>query len=79
MPAMQTQEPLPETGFVRLPQVLRVFPVSKSHWWAGVKAHKYPQPVKLSAKISAWRAEDIRLLIDAYVVASDSSQYHKGK
>ena len=41
---------LPETGFVRLPKILKVFPVSKSTWWAGVKAKTYPQPVKLGRK-----------------------------
>ena len=54
---------LPETGFLRLPQVLKVFPVSKSTWWAGVKEGRYPQPVKLSPKMTAWRVEDIRALI----------------
>jgi prophage regulatory protein len=54
---------LPETGFVRLPEVLRVFPVSKSTWWAGVKEERFPQPVKLGPKITAWRVEDIRALI----------------
>lgn len=57
---------LPESGFVRLPAVLAVFPVSRSHWWAGVKTKKYPQPVKLSANVTAWRAEDIRALIDSF-------------
>jgi len=54
---------LPETGFVRLPDVLKVFPVSKSTWWAGVKDNRFPQPVKLGPKITAWRVEDIRALI----------------
>lgn len=54
---------LPETGFVRLPDVLKVFPVSKSTWWAGVKDGSYPQPVKLASRITAWRVEDIRELI----------------
>lgn len=54
---------LPDTGFVRLPQILQVFPVSKSTWWAGVKAGRFPSPVKLSARITAWRAEDIHALI----------------
>jgi prophage regulatory protein len=54
---------LPETGFLRLPQVLRVFPISKSSWWAGVKAGQYPKPVKLGPKTTAWRVEDIRTLI----------------
>jgi len=54
---------IPETGFVRLPEVLKVFPVSKSTWWAGVKEDRFPQPVKLGPKITAWRVEDIRALI----------------
>ena len=54
---------LPETVFVRHPQVLKVFPVSKSSWWAGVKENRYPKPVKLGPKMTAWRVEDIRALI----------------
>lgn len=54
---------LPETGFIRLPEVLKVFPVSKSTWWSGVKDGRYPKPVKLGPKITAWRVEDIRQLI----------------
>jgi prophage regulatory protein len=57
---------LPETGFVRLPQILRVFPVSKSTWWAGVKSGKYPQPAKLGDKMTAWRVEDIRALLASH-------------
>ena len=54
---------LPETGFVRLPEVLRVFPVSKSTWWAGIKDGRFPQPVKLGPRTTAWRVEDIKQLI----------------
>jgi predicted DNA-binding transcriptional regulator AlpA len=54
---------LPETGFLRLPSVLVVFPVSKSSWLDGVKTGKYPKPVKLSERTVAWRVEDIRSLL----------------
>jgi len=54
---------IPESGFVRLPQILSVYPVSRSTWWAGVKSKRYPQPVKLGPNTTAWRAEDIRALI----------------
>lgn len=57
----------PETGFVRLKQILGPqgpIPVSKSTWWAGVKSGRYPKPVKLGRRITAWRAEDIRKLIE---------------
>ena len=54
---------LPSTGFLRLPAVLRLIPVGRSTWWAGVKAGRYPAPVKLGARITAWRAEDLAALI----------------
>ena len=53
-------DPLPNTGFVRLPVVLSVIPVSKSTWGAGVKTGRFPKPVKLGARVTAWRVEDIR-------------------
>jgi prophage regulatory protein len=65
---------LPETGFVRLSQILgdpkaeppipAVIPVGKSTWWEGVKTGRFPKPVKLGPRITAWRVEDIRALIE---------------
>ena len=57
----------PQTGFLRLPAIIAPhgpIPVSKSTWWAGIKTGRYPKPVKLSARITAWRVEDIRALIE---------------
>ena len=57
---------LPPTGFVRLPGILAPvgpIPVSRSTWWAGIKDGRYPKPVKLGPRITAWRVEDIRALI----------------
>lgn len=64
---------LPETGFLRLTQIIgnrkadppipAVIPVGRSTWWEGVRAGKYPQPVKLGPKTTAWKVEDIRALI----------------
>ncbi len=54
---------IPETGFVRLAQVLTVIPVGRTCWWDGVKSGRYPKPVKISERCSAWRAEDIHILI----------------
>jgi len=53
-----------EAGFLRLPQVLEIFPVGKSTWWQGIKSGKYPSGVKLSSRVTAWRVEDIRKLIE---------------
>ena len=68
---MQT---LPNTGFLRLRQIIgdpkavppipALWPVSRSTWWAGVRSGRYPKPVKLGRRVSAWRVEQIRALIE---------------
>ncbi len=55
---------LPATGYVRLPAILSVFPVSRSTWWAGCKSGRFPKPVKLGPNTTAWRVEDIRELLE---------------
>ena len=62
---------LPETGFLRLSQIIGnpakgippLIPVKKSTWWAGVKTGRFPQPVKLGPRVTAWRVEDLRSFI----------------
>ena len=57
---------LPSEGFVRLSALLAPvgpIPVSRSSWWAGVKAGRYPQPKRLGPKITVWDVADIRALI----------------
>jgi len=51
--------------FLRLKDVLKIYPVSKTTWWSGVKSGKYPQAVKLSERTTAWRASDIQALIES--------------
>ena len=57
----------PDTGFLRLSSILAPhgpIPVSKSTWWAGIKDGRFPKPVTLGARITVWRVEDIRALIE---------------
>jgi prophage regulatory protein len=61
---MAENDHLPEEGFVRLRDVLRVFPVGRSTWWEGVRAGRYPAPVKLAPRVTAWRVEELRALIE---------------
>ncbi len=75
---------LPETGFVRLqsiigdpksnPPVPAIIPVSKSTWWAGVKSGRFPEPIKLGPRITVWRVEDIRELIENNSVSPTTSR-----
>jgi len=52
---------LPATGFVRQSQLIPgPLPFSTATLWRRVKAGTFPQPVKLSERVTAWRAEDVR-------------------
>lgn len=63
---------LPQTGFVRLPLLTGdkktgtpgLLPFSKSTIWRRVAAGTFPKPVKLSERVTAWKAEDIRAWLD---------------
>ncbi len=65
--ASEDDQGLPREGFVRLSQFLgngRVLPIGRSTWWAGVKSGRFPQPVKLLPRVTVWRVEDIRAVIN---------------
>ena len=65
---------VPEIGFLRVKQILGdekavppippIIPIGRTKWWAGVKTGKFPKPVKLGPRTTAWLASDIRNLID---------------
>lgn len=40
-----------------------LIPVSHATWWRGVREGRFPKPVKLGARVTVWRVEDIRALI----------------
>lgn len=56
-----------KTGFVRLPYILQTIPVGRSTWWAWVKSGKAPKPVKLSDRVTAWKAQDIHEFVQRLV------------
>jgi prophage regulatory protein len=66
--------PIPETGFLRLPQIIGdpkknippIIPVKKSTWWKGCINGQFPAPIKLSPRVTVWRAEDIRALVASF-------------
>ena len=65
---MASQNNKPE--YLRVKQIIGnssndgLVPVSRSTWWAGVKSGRYPQPVKLGPRVTAWRLSDIQDLLD---------------
>jgi len=72
-----TQKPaitLPELGFLRIwqivgnpkakPPIPALIPIGRTTFLNGVKSGKYPKPVKLGERTTAWKVEDIRNLIN---------------
>jgi predicted DNA-binding transcriptional regulator AlpA len=66
---------LPDTGFLKLAQILGnpkaippvppIIPVSKSTWFAGVKANRFPQPVRFGTCSTFYKVEDIRKFVES--------------
>lgn len=57
---------LPETGFLRLKQILQFIPVGETTWRVGVKEGVFPNPVKMGDRVNLWRVQDIKDLIKSY-------------
>jgi len=75
-----TTNNLPETGFVKLAQIVGqskhgykrssrveippLIPISRTTFLNRVKSGEYPRPISLGGRSMAWRVEDIRALIE---------------
>ena len=52
---------IPTTGYLRQSQLVGpILPIGATTLWRWVKEGKFPQPIKLSPRVTAWRAEDVR-------------------
>jgi predicted DNA-binding transcriptional regulator AlpA len=61
-----TSSALPEAGLLRLPDVLRYIPVSRSTIYSKIKSGAWPAPVRISQRVVAWKASDIRDLLERF-------------
>jgi hypothetical protein len=58
---------VPEKGFLRIWHIVGdekrgippLIPICKSSWLNGVKAGKYPKPIRFGERMVAWRVEDV--------------------
>jgi len=64
MKTASTMPTLPESGFMRVNEIIQLIPIGRSTWWSRVKSGEFPQPVKLGPRTTVWRVEDIRTLIN---------------
>ena len=48
---------------LRLPEVLKRMSVSRSTLWAWVKSGKFPQPIRIGPRFTAWLESDVEAFI----------------
>ncbi len=65
--------PLSTPHLLREKQVLLYVPISRAELWKRVKENRFPSPIKLSAKISAWRSQDIAALLQSFGVDCEAA------
>jgi prophage regulatory protein len=64
-------------GLRRLASIIKPggpIPVSRSTWFAGVKSGRFPAPVKLGPRITAWRDADIQQLVENGIGSSNTGR-----
>lgn len=70
---MQNQQTIITLGYLRIWQIVGdrkrgiepLLPVGRSTFLAGVKSGKYPKPIKLGERTTAWKKADILALLDS--------------
>jgi len=63
--ALKNFDQLPNSAFIRLPVVQRLYGISTASVWRGVKKGTIPAPKKLSERCTAWNVGLIRKALAA--------------
>ena len=68
--ALAQFDQLPNSAYVRLPIVQRLYGISTASVWRGVKKGTIPEPKKLSVRCTGWNVGLIRVALAAKAVQS---------
>ena len=66
--ALATFDQLPNSSYIRLPVLKRLYGISAASCWRGVKNGTIPKPSKLSERCTAWNVGLIRAALAAKAV-----------
>jgi prophage regulatory protein len=58
----QSSPQIPPITLMRIPQILKVMPVSKSKFWLMVQKGEFPKPIKIG-RSSFWTFEQVQTFI----------------
>ena len=65
-----TNPQIPPITLMRIPQILKVMPVSKSKFWLMVQKGEFPKPIKIG-RSSFWTIEQVQAFIKGRVNQQD--------
>ena len=71
---MHKHQNLPSEGFIRVGTLAAILGVSVVTVWRWSSDSRLPKPLKLSARITAWRVEDVRAWIQAHSETDGSKE-----
>ena len=58
----QSNNQIPPITLMRIPQILKLMPVSKSKFWLMVQKGEFPKPIKIG-RSSFWTIEQVQTFI----------------
>lgn len=59
--ALEDFDRLPNSAYIRLPVVKRLYGISSATVWRGVKNGSIPKPIKISEHTTAWNVGVVRM------------------
>ncbi len=51
-------------AYIRVAEIAKLIQVSQATIWRWKRIGHFPQPVKLGAKVTAWKAQDVQAWMD---------------
>ena len=61
-----------EDRLIKLPEVLATLGMKKSKWYDGVKAGKYPKPIRRSSRDTVWPMSAIQKIVSDTIASSQN-------
>jgi predicted DNA-binding transcriptional regulator AlpA len=79
---------IPSIGYLRLKQIIGdpkatppippILPIGRSTFWLGVKSGRFPAPVKLGPRTTAWTVESIKELVKSLSTTDGPAERRRG-
>jgi prophage regulatory protein len=63
MPNSASDSSTPSIALIRIPQILKIMPISESKFWLMVQKGEFPKPIKIG-RSSFWTVADVQAFLE---------------